>query len=86
MRGIFNNNITIEGDNRFNPAYAGNISPIVRLPRCTQVQPRVCGEYSFVADNAVLMVGSTPRMRGISSSDRIIKRRTRFNPAYAGNI
>ena len=32
------------------------------------------------------MIGSTPRMRGISKSDATTNKSFRFNPAYAGNI
>ncbi len=51
-----------------------------------QVQPRVCGEYSFAPVVLVDSSGSTPRMRGIFVAGLIPVGIMGFNPAYAGNI
>ena len=70
----------------FNPAYAGNIAPRQRSSQHAQVQPRVCGEYVAGQRKIEDEIGSTPRMRGIFSVSYVTRKRSRFNPAYAGNI
>ena len=86
MRGIFVE--CLEGLNcpRFNPAYAGNMFRIADRRKDFQVQPRVCGEYVMVPVVVLSVLGSTPRMRGISKSDATTNKSFRFNPAYARNI
>ena len=86
MRGISYWGSAKDNLYRFNPAYAGNITGTVPASRIRKVQPRVCGEYIINHLSIRHPLGSTPRMRGIFSSERIINRRTRFNPAYAGNM
>ena len=51
-----------------------------------QVQPRVCGEYIDIIVYSETIIGSTPRMRGISLFGHYKGVDIRFNPAYAGNI
>ena len=45
MRGILQNVYICAILHRFNPAYAGNITPLSVSFASKQVQPRVCGEY-----------------------------------------
>ena len=86
MRGILPNCVGYEVSSRFNPAYAGNIAAHIAHREDLQVQPRVCGEYPKNYLSAIMNLGSTPRMRGISFTNYAEMSRFRFNPAYAGNI
>ena len=67
MRGIFRMLWLQNSSTRFNPAYAGNINNIFCHKLNTWVQPRVCGEYCATSFSSSTVLGSTPRMRGISS-------------------
>ena len=71
---------------RFNFAHAGNIVFLTESEVFKQVYPRVCGEYAPSCTVFVIVLGSTPRMRGISVCRKICDIPIRFNPAYAGNI
>ena len=73
-------------DQRFNPAYAGNMFCPVNPLLLFRVQPRVCGEYFAQSLIYFNWSGSTPRMRGISVNIIRTPPICRFNPAYAGNI
>ena len=86
MRGIFDFSKRMARTTRFNPAYAGNISVQELSFLSVQVQPRVCGEYSYCFLSSTATTGSTPRMRGIWTIDMPYEEVIRFNPAYAGNI
>ena len=65
MRGIFMQTREKRFAWRFNPAYAGNIAFFQSRKAVYQVQPRVCGEYLLPTPSPDLLLGSTPRMRGI---------------------
>ena len=71
---------------RFNFAHAGNIVFLTESEVFKQVYPRVCGEYAPSCTVFVIVLGSTPRMRGIYSCDIYKRSSVRFNPAYAGNM
>ncbi len=86
MRGICTILLHLSLSNRFNPAYAGNMSVCLYKTLIGQVQPRVCGEYINTPYLAAFVIGSTPRMRGISFVSFFERSINRFNPAYAGNI
>ena len=86
MRGISILHSSMLISSRFNPAYAGNIDIIKVVPSFIQVQPRVCGEYATDSTIFSTLSGSTPRMRGICISSALEMIKSRFNPAYAGNI
>ena len=86
MRGICSRIRFRIGVTRFNPAYAGNISSFVESSNTLKVQPRVCGEYLTIISRLRAIIGSTPRMRGISLRSCVYHAVHRFNPAYAGNI
>ena len=86
MRGILRLIMIQKLMGRFNPAYAGNIETFKRGCKISKVQPRVCGEYHVFDMRYQLAIGSTPRMRGISTAARYCRQLIRFNPAYAGNM
>ena len=67
MRGIFDKSLLSLSCVGFNPAYAGNMILLEKRATTSQVQPRVCGEYFLIIVLIVNRLGSTPRMRGISS-------------------
>ena len=71
---------------RFNFAHAGNIVFLTESEVFKQVYPRVCGEYAPSCTVFVIVLGSTPRMRGIFRRIGCRCIDIRFNPAYAGNI
>ena len=66
MRGILMHSHLMHIDQRFNPAYAGNMFCPVNPLLLFRVQPRVCGEYFAQSLIYFNWSGSTPRMRGIS--------------------
>ena len=86
MRGISTHQHSSFASSRFNPAYAGNICKKSCSALVCKVQPRVCGEYMYMADFEPTMYGSTPRMRGILKPLSAGLKCQRFNPAYAGNM
>ena len=72
-------------DARFIPACAGNAPNRSRPRGRRSVHPRVCGERAVPARPGSLPVGSSPRVRGTPSADRLSSSRPRFIPACAGN-
>ena len=72
-------------DRRFIPAHAGNTSNYLELPGDMTVHPRACGEHSDIAQNAINVDGSSPRMRGTHLPQQRRNRDDRFIPAHAGN-
>ena len=86
MRGILQEALPAIISERFNPAYAGNMEHMIFRTEFQQVQPRVCGEYENRVQDAKIISGSTPRMRGIFLLLLPDFYDFRFNPAYAGNI
>ena len=71
---------------RFIPACAGNIPYNAELGLPSTVHPRVCGEHIRVPKLLVLLIGSSPRVRGTSGWFFGYGRKRRFIPACAGNI
>ena len=70
---------------RFIPAYAGNAPCLSHLDDGLSVHPRVCGEREYTLGLALLLGGSSPRMRGTRFLARGKHGKLRFIPAYAGN-
>ena len=70
---------------RFSPARAGNTPPNHRRRLQMTVQPRACGEYSWIACRVCQSVGSAPRVRGILTARKFSASGVRFSPARAGN-
>ena len=71
---------------RFTPAYAGNIVFAYFVVICSQVHPRIRGEYASLPFTAMAELGSPPHTRGIFKGRTLKIRKSRFTPAYAGNI
>ena len=65
MRGILDYKEEKQMQNRFTPAYAGNIGTSDLNLDAIKVHPRVCGEYLFLKVMGQKLSGSPPRMRGI---------------------
>ena len=86
MRGVLHRVNDLLNTLRFNPAYAGSISCLIRFSEMPQVQPRVCGEYMIKWLFIIGFIGSTPRMRGVLNHSIIVFCSGRFNPAYAGSM
>ena len=70
---------------RFIPACAGNTRECQVRRFSTAVHPRVCGEHAGASGGGVLVVGSSPRVRGTRMSDLQPAAAERFIPACAGN-
>ena len=70
---------------RFSPARAGNT--ISSPTRCTAaaVQPRACGEHTYLARDLGGVFGSAPRVRGTLCNGPEAPELIRFSPARAGN-
>ena len=67
------------------PAYAGNTCQSPCQNTSGRDHPRVCGEHYDEADLAVVLQGSSPRMRGTPPSFHALTRYQGIIPAYAGN-
>ena len=67
------------------PAYAGNTSFEATFLPDPWDHPRVCGEHSPQAQNLIIAVGSSPRMRGTLRMGVGAELFNGIIPAYAGN-
>ena len=67
------------------PAYAGNTRFCPSLSKRSRDHPRVCGEHRPSGWIALVMSGSSPRMRGTRRIFRLVSSRMGIIPAYAGN-
>ena len=70
---------------RIIPAYAGNTSFEATFLPDPWDHPRVCGEHSPQAQNLIIAVGSSPRMRGTLIVCYDYDPHGGIIPAYAGN-
>ncbi len=86
MRGTCTFMAGAMADQRFIPAYAGNMGTSRMLRSPEVVHPRVCGEHISSLIGIKLICGSSPRMRGTCNHNRRTYRGGRFIPAYAGNM
>ena len=66
------------------PAYAGKRSSLCWTLHPIQDHPRICGEKSIWAADAITSTGSPPRMRGKVHICSGLPSRRRITPAYAG--
>ena len=84
MRGLHGSECRRARRSRYNPAYAGTTAAQTARNGCSQIQPRVCGDY--YADLLALIHhgDTTPRMRGLRAIHRGGCPSVRYNPAYAG--
>ena len=71
---------------RFIPAPAGNIDRVREIETSRAVHPRACGEHFLLPSASGGDGGSSPRLRGTSSSPGHSPFILRFIPAPAGNI
>ena len=66
------------------PRMRGKATILLALLQSMWDHPRVCGEKLGCHEHDVLRLGSPPRMRGKAILARLIVRRLRITPAYAG--
>ncbi len=71
---------------RFIPASAGNMLSALTTPLFPPVHPRECGEHYPLGVVAAAFHGSSPRVRGTSTTGQAGTSFGRFIPASAGNI
>ena len=77
---------TVHGMNqRFIPALAGNRYRTIAKNTVLSVHPRACGEQAPVWGRPVLLIGSSPRLRGTGYLGIDAEYIKRFIPALAGN-
>ena len=67
------------------PAYAGNTELAGTAYMAGRDHPRVCGEHLYLLLLALVIVGSSPRMRGTHLAPNGLPVQQRIIPAYAGN-
>ena len=85
MRGAHARHITAGRRLGIIPAYAGSTSSAKRHQRYTWDHPRVCGEHSCSSGEGRLQPGSSPRMRGAPTRERVGVGGSGIIPAYAGS-
>ncbi len=66
------------------PAYAGKRRNLLKRRYARKDHPRVCGEKGWTVENAVIVIGSPPRMRGKGAPISRPATTIRITPAYAG--
>ena len=71
---------------RFIPAGAGNILPVMVKLTNPSVHPRRCGEHFDSRIPVMAMAGSSPQVRGTFQTVNLVDDRYRFIPAGAGNM
>ena len=69
---------------RIIPAHAGQTTPHHTPPPLLLDHPRTCGANRFELDAGVMVLGSSPHMRGKRAVSRRAHRRRRIIPAHAG--
>ena len=72
-------------EERFIPAHAGNSSGRAYASGCGPVHPRARGEQALAPFASSARRGSSPRTRGTAAASGLLRHRTRFIPAHAGN-
>ncbi|SBM43983.1 Hypothetical protein PFR_JS2_1824 [Propionibacterium freudenreichii] len=84
MRGELFSALLLLPPERITPAYAGRTIAKSALLWAGPDHPRVCGENSFTAEDAMEQGGSPPRMRGEPQRSGRRVGGNRITPAYAG--
>ena len=69
---------------RYNPACAGTTADGLCLGSRRSIQPRVCGDYKYANLRTYSLYDTTPRVRGLRSSQLFEWSSHRYNPACAG--
>ena len=85
MRGTLLGSIRALAFGGIIPAYAGNTAERYLEIAVRRDHPRVCGEHICPCPSAVIMPGSSPRMRGTRIGILIMYETFGIIPAYAGN-
>ena len=85
MRGTPANAEWAESVKRLIPTYAGNTAGISNTTPDTTAHPHVCGEHARRVTATRPGPGSSPRMRGTPEHTRLVARKFRLIPTYAGN-
>ena len=85
MRGTRTGRMCCPAIRRFIPAYAGNTLSLSQMTITSPVHPRVCGEHPRSCLPRILLIGSSPRMRGTRCHCPGYCHSLRFIPAYTGN-
>ena len=85
MRGTLQCRVASEGESGIIPAYAGNTGVIDLTGQRFEDHPRVCGEHMMECMSIVVILGSSPRMRGTRVHDFGLCHNAGIIPAYAGN-
>ena len=65
MRGLPCKWTATHDDHRYNPAYAGTTFIVGGELISMLIQPRVCGDYTYVVNSGRGLHDTTPRMRGL---------------------
>ena len=65
MRGLLKPKDGEKPVERYNPAYAGTTPGMEQRIQRAAIQPRVCGDYTFVSSGDRVTIDTTPRMRGL---------------------
>ena len=85
MRGTRVRELLIGAGNGIIPAHAGNTYLRVVGVSALWDHPRACGEHTEYEILAILLRGSSPRMRGTPHQQLAVRYRVRIIPAHAGN-
>ena len=85
-RGTFFGVSICPDQNRFIPAWAGNIHHQILTELIKPVHPRVGGEHSCFGLMMGMIYGSSPRGRGTFAGSPRVALGIRFIPAWAGNM
>ena len=84
MRGLLTKHPPTRAFLRYNPAYAGTTFIVGGELISMLIQPRVCGDYTYVVNSGRGLHDTTPRMRGLRGGMCMATMQERYNPAYAG--
>ena len=74
-----------DSGSRFIPACAGNTGMPAYRVRAVPVHPRLCGEHTATLTDCLIVVGSSPPVRGTLVKPAANAAKSRFIPACAGN-
>ena len=67
MRGALGPGLRVPVPPGIIPADAGSTTPSGRLTGCSVDHPRGCGEHAMAGGSGLILLGSSPRMRGARS-------------------